>query len=108
LAYALYTVTRFGHEAAIIFFVLSGYLVSGKLIERVQSGTFNVHRYAVDRFARIYVPFIPALLLSGLVWWFIGNKVSALELGLNLVQLQQIAARSFAGNDALWSLSYEV
>lgn len=108
LAYFIYGVSRFGHEAVIIFFVLSGYLVGGKLIERVRMGSFDATRYAVDRVSRIYVPYLPALLLSGAVWWFIGKQVSLSGFALNVVQLQQVASPSFAGNDALWSLAYEV
>lgn len=108
LAYLIYTISRFGHEAVIIFFVLSGYLVGGKLIERVRLGSFDVRRYALDRASRIYVPYLPALVLSGFVWWYIGKPVSLSDLALNFIQLQQVAAPSFAGNDALWSLAYEV
>jgi peptidoglycan/LPS O-acetylase OafA/YrhL len=107
LAYFLYMISRYGHEAVIVFFVLSGYLVGGKLIERVRHGSFDVARYATDRVSRIYVPYLPALVLSGAVWWFIGKSVSLSDFVLNIAQLQQVAARSFAGNDALWSLAYE-
>lgn len=107
-ALCLYTISRFGHEAVIIFFVLSGYLVGGKLIERVRAGSFNAARYAIDRATRIYVPYVPALTLSGIVWWATGHGLSLKDLALNIAQLQQVAGPSFAGNDALWSLAYEV
>ena len=108
LAYLVYTVSRFGHEAVIVFFVLSGYLVGGKLIERVRQGTLDPTRYAIDRATRIYVPYLPALALSGFAWWFTSNQVSLSDFILNVAQLQQVFAPSFAGNDALWSLAYEV
>lgn len=107
-AFSLYVISRFGHEAVIIFFVLSGYLVGGKLIERVRVGSFDVTRYAIDRTTRIYVPYVPALILSGIVWWVAGHGFSLKDFALNLAQLQQVAGPSFAGNDALWSLAYEV
>lgn len=107
-ALALYVVSRFGHEAVIIFFVLSGYLVGGKLIERVRAGSFDATRYAIDRTTRIYVPYVPALVLSGVAWWATGHALSLKDFAVNLAQLQQVAGPSFAGNDALWSLAYEV
>lgn len=47
---------RMGHEAVIIFFVLSGFLVGGCGIERIQNGTMNVGSYSIDRFSRITPP----------------------------------------------------
>lgn len=47
---------RMGHEAVIIFFVLSGFLVGGRGIERIKAGKMNVKSYGIDRFARIIPP----------------------------------------------------
>lgn len=47
---------RMGHEAVVIFFVLSGFLVGGRGIERIKGGTMNVGSYAIDRFSRITPP----------------------------------------------------
>ena len=47
---------RMGHEAVIVFFVLSGFLVGGRGLERIQGGSMNVGSYAIDRFARICPP----------------------------------------------------
>lgn len=47
---------RMGHEAVVIFFVLSGFLVGGRGIERIKTGTMNVGSYAIDRFSRITPP----------------------------------------------------
>lgn len=48
---------RMGHEAVIIFFVLSGFLVGGRGWERIQNRTMNVGSYAIDRLSRIYPPY---------------------------------------------------
>lgn len=45
-----YAVTRFGHEAVIVFFMLSGSLVGGKVIERPVYGSVGPLSFAVDRF----------------------------------------------------------
>lgn len=47
---------RMGHEAVIVFFVLSGFLVGGRGFERIKDGSMNVGSYAIDRFARICTP----------------------------------------------------
>ena len=47
---------RMGHEAVIVFFVLSGFLVGGRGFERSKDGSMNVGSYAIDRFARITPP----------------------------------------------------
>lgn len=47
-------VTRLGHEAVMIFFVLSGYLVGGQVIRRVIAGRFSIADYAIDRSTRIF------------------------------------------------------
>lgn len=50
---------RMGHEAVIVFFVLSGFLVGGRGFERIKNGSMNVGSYAIDRFARITPPSWP-------------------------------------------------
>lgn len=47
---------RMGHEAVIVFFVLSGFLVGGRGFERIKDGSMNVGSYAIDRFSRITPP----------------------------------------------------
>ena len=39
---------RMGHEAVIVFFVLSGFLVAGRGLERIENGSMNVRNYAID------------------------------------------------------------
>ena len=56
LTFIFYTLGRLGHEAVITFFVLSGFLVGGRGIERIIQGKFYIKSYAIDRFCRIYPP----------------------------------------------------
>lgn len=104
----LYACGSFGQEAVILFFVVSGYLVGGKLYQRLIVGTFDIRKYAVDRLTRIYIPFIPAVVFSALVWLGLGHEIDWRQLMFNLLQLQGIAAERFAGNTVFWTLSYEV
>ena len=63
-AKALYFVTNFQKEAVIVFFVLSGVLIGGKLMEYAAEPVFPLGRYAVERLTRLYVVLLPALALS--------------------------------------------
>lgn len=47
---------RMGHEAVIVFFVLSGFLVGGRGFERIKEGKMHVGSYTIDRFSRITPP----------------------------------------------------
>src|SRR5690348_5650474 len=61
---SFFALTRLGHEAVIVFFVLSGYLVGGRAFERIARGRFVPGEYAVDRITRIWIPLVLALLLG--------------------------------------------
>ncbi len=104
----LYAITRIGNEAVILFFVLSGFLVGGVAAVRIHDGTFRLADYAIDRFSRIMLPLVPALILSAL---FAGVTVGGFEFWVfvgNLLSLQGVLVNVFGGNAPLWSLSYEV
>lgn len=64
---AWYFVTGWYGEAVIVFFVLSGYLVGGVACAKVSVGRFAPRDYAIDRVSRIYLPFVPTLLLTVLL-----------------------------------------
>ncbi|MDC1505565.1 acyltransferase family protein [Winogradskyella sp.] len=104
---AFFALTRMGSEAVIIFFVLSGFLVGGKSIERLNNGTFRNKDYIIDRMVRIILPLIPALLLTIICEFIASKSVSLIELVGNLFSLQGILVKPLSGNAPLWSLSYE-
>lgn len=102
---------RFGQEAVMLFFLLSGFVIYYSYSTgRDQSFT----GYFKRRWLRIYPIFILALLLS----WFLGGAKINGELGKaligNLLMLQDFSfgkpgvwVDTFCGNSPLWSLSYE-
>lgn len=100
--------TRVGLEWVIVFFVLSGFLVGGGVISRCLKGAFDLRLFAIDRFSRIWVPLIPALLLSLGVALFCGLPASLPDMIGNALGLQGIFFKNFAHNEPLWSLSYEI
>ena len=106
--FAAFALSRLGYEAVIVFFVLSGFLVGGKAIERVMKGIFDLQAFAIDRCTRIYVPLVPALLFGWMAAIICGNRPKISDLAWNLLGCQGWAAPPFAGNAPLWSLSYEI
>lgn len=108
LSAVFFAVTRAGTEWVLVFFVLSGFLVGGKVIERVAAGDFDLNMYVVDRLSRIWVPLVPALAWSAWVAYWVGKPLSWTGFWGNMFGLQGVAVRSFAGNYPLWSLSYEI
>jgi peptidoglycan/LPS O-acetylase OafA/YrhL len=129
---ALYFVTGLGHEAVVIFFVISGFLVGGVTLDRWLEDGPALRSYAAARFSRIYTTLIPVL-IGGFLLDKIGmHWVDASELYTdpakyhtislddslsgtinlptllgNLFMLQGILVNNLGTNSPLWSLSYE-
>ncbi|HWY09101.1 MAG TPA: acyltransferase [Candidatus Acidoferrales bacterium] len=126
---ALYFFTGFGHQAVIVFFVLSGFLISSTVIRSHVLRKWSWRNYAVNRATRLYVVLVPGLLL-GFFWDRLGSWLFAahgiyahslsdlgpavplknLTLGAllgNLFFLQTILCETFGSNGPLWSLANE-
>lgn len=120
--------TALGHEAVMVFFVLSGYLVGGALVSRpsLRLGA----EYFIARFARIYPVVLPALaitvfvglelphwlaaapILSGRHWgdslgYDFRERLSLWTVACNSLMLQNTACMPLGDNGPLWSLSCE-
>lgn len=102
----LYALTKWGHSAVIVFFVLSGFLVGGKSIERAMRDQFDVIGYAKNRCERILPPLALMCFLVPIVFLALGIPV---PLGLvcgNLLSLQGLCCQPLLG--PWWALSIEV
>lgn len=91
--------------------MLSGYLVGGKLVERVRRHNFQLADYTLDRATRIFVPLFIAIPLTVACLRFCQGGLPpgyGSEVLGNIFQLQGIVVPPLAGNVPLWSLSYEV
>ena len=126
----LYWASGFGHQAVVIFFVLSGALVGGSVLRSVSSEEWSWRAYLIRRLSRLYIVLIPALLLI-LLWdglgaaifpahGIYGDVMSAITLGGHTLIVHNRGAMAYAGNiaflmtiyvpvlgsgAALWSLS---
>jgi peptidoglycan/LPS O-acetylase OafA/YrhL len=64
-----YGVTALGHQAVMIFFVLSGYLVGGSVLRAVNAGSWSWRDYLLARLTRLYIVLLPALVLAACLDW---------------------------------------
>ena len=104
VTFVFYTLGRLGHEAVVVFFVLSGFLVGGRCFERIQNGTMNVKSYLIDRFSRIYPPLITAIIFYYVTCLFIPTEHWEWGKAIgNLLNLQGVFCDSLVS--PFWSLS---
>jgi peptidoglycan/LPS O-acetylase OafA/YrhL len=126
----VYFGTGFGHAAVVVFFVLSGLLISASVLRATHAGRWSWGWYASQRLTRLSVVLIPALLLGAL--WDLGglalhgaagtytgqpgasfmgfavaDRLTPATLLGNALYLQEIVVPPFGSNAPLWSLSYE-
>lgn len=124
----LYLLTSLGHQAVMVFFVLSGYLVGGAVL--TSTANFSWRRYGIARLSRLWIVLLPCLLLTWMIdglilyWapevlsgyaaqhWHSGPKLAEFDQSLltalgNVFFLQTIAVPVFGSNGPLWSLANE-
>lgn len=105
----LFALTRMGHEAVLVFFVLSGFLVGGPAIKRALQQQFDTEAYAIDRVTRIFVPLLPTCLLTVTIYSFAFNgRPDWLQVGMNVIGLNDVFGVTLPINAPLWSLAYEI
>lgn len=131
LATGWYALTAFGHDAVMVFFVVSGFLVGSAAIRDCRAGRWSWTNYLTARAVRLYVVLVPGLLLtmfwdrlglrffgdnpvySGTSQWYRHDFFNVTQrAGIdtfigNLGFLQGILYPTFGSNDALWSLAFE-
>jgi peptidoglycan/LPS O-acetylase OafA/YrhL len=106
---AFYAITRLGHEAVIVFFVLSGFLVGGQVLSRLREQRFDLTRYTIDRTTRIWLPLVPAILFTAAVDLAVhGQTAPVYGLIANMVGLNEVLVPSIESNAVVWSLAYEI
>ncbi len=132
LTAAFYLLTGLGHQAVMVFFVLSGFLVGGSVLNDLRRERFSLARYAINRVSRLYVVLLPALALGWLIdsagsTWFAAEGIysghwpqplAALQYSVverlqpltalaSAANLQTIVAPPLGSNGPLWSLANE-
>jgi peptidoglycan/LPS O-acetylase OafA/YrhL len=108
------TIFRFGPEAVIVFFVLSGFVIKFTY-EKSRDKSFRY--YFIRRFIRLYVPLLFIFALGYLLKCYHEGTLASPDWGTlfgNLFMLQDVISQkpnvisaAYMGNGVLWSLSYE-
>ncbi len=129
LLYLPYVLCSAGHQAVVVFFVLSGYLVGGHVLRALRTSRWSWRTYLVQRGTRLWIVLIPALVIGGVLDLFalheqisprlyhgtltlsiVYNVANTLNwhvfLG-NLLFLQTTLTPVFGSNTPLWSLANE-
>ncbi len=131
LVQIFYFLTSLGHEAVVVFFVLSGYFIGSSVLQSTTEGSWDWRGYAMQRMIRLYIVLIPALIIGGLidlaglrlfgpagpyggravyahiVPYLVADRLTIPIFFGNLTFFQEIVFPTFGSNGALWSLSYE-
>ena len=118
------------HQAVIAFFVMSGYLVGGRVLLDFRNGKFRPLRYFSDRCTRLWVVLLPALVLTAALdliafkvgagnhilvsrqpfyptWWASINPWGIKSAVSNAAFMQMIATLQYGTNLSIWSISNE-
>ena len=105
---------RFGQEAVILFFLISGFVINYSYQINADK---SFKTYFIKRGARIYIPLIFVMMLGYFIdSWRAGSFVDPQikNLLLNLLMFQDVGSlkpnvivEPYLGNIPLWSLSYE-
>jgi peptidoglycan/LPS O-acetylase OafA/YrhL len=127
----LYFLTGLGHQAVLVFFVLSGFLVGGSVLRSLDQGNWSWDDYLLNRLCRLWVVLLPALLLTMFLdaWGrslqpsgyagifrdlYHSGPVQGAPSGYtplvffgNLLFLQTILVPCFGTDSPLWSLANE-
>jgi peptidoglycan/LPS O-acetylase OafA/YrhL len=110
----VYFLFKWGAEAVIVFFLLSGFVIFHNEKNRVHR---DLRGYYLRRVRRIYPTLLLAFALSAMLALLAGSLAAKFDLRsliLNLASLQDLDFKPgnivlpFLGNGPLWSLSYEV
>ncbi len=121
--YAWWFLAGFSHQAVLVFFVMSGFLIGGDLLRRMDRTDPFLKQYMIDRFSRVYIVMVPAL-AYGLVVDSIGRRIfpdsgiydgaffdgvfNPINILWTLLQQQHIWAPQAGTNGPLWSLACEM
>lgn len=122
-----YFLTGFGHQAVIVFFVLSGFFVGGSILKSIDK--FNMKQYLIARLSRLWVVLLPMLALTYVIDSIIATNlpqllngehlptlnsgpssdysISTTTLLSNILFLQTIFSPVYGSNGPLWSLANE-
>ena len=109
-----------GDFAVTVFFVLSGYLIGGQVLNAPRTDGRFWTTYAVNRFSRLSIVTVPAVLLSAaaahasMALWGVsytagtqGCLPGVWDVTANLLYLHKVAVRPICSDGPIWSIANE-
>jgi peptidoglycan/LPS O-acetylase OafA/YrhL len=99
-----YFVTGLGHDAVMVFFVLSGFLVGGHVYTSIVETKWSWAEYLVKRLSRLWVVLFPALMLT-CVWDQIGIHLTHSSMYSGGLYDYYLSTPRPGEQDAIYSLS---
>lgn len=123
-------VSKFSHEAVVVFFVISGYLVGGTALGSIRNRKFRWQDFLVSRLTRLWVVLLPCLVITLLLdtaslrlgngeyfishWasmfppgWMDADPWSFSRFVVNALFLARFVEPMYGTNMSLWSLTNE-
>lgn len=97
---AFYFITGFGHQSVVVFFVLSGFLVGGSVVNSCAAGRWSWKKYTLRRLTRLWVVLLPALMLTW-GWDILGRHLGGAS-GYTGAFSAQLSSGPTAGGPAIW------
>ncbi len=73
-----------GFVGVYIFFVISGYLITGIILRELKSGHFSFAKFYERRCRRILPPLLVMALVVTIVWWFLLMPPAFRDMGLSM------------------------
>lgn len=105
----LFSLTTLGGDAVVMFFVLSGFLVGGRTIEKLYKGeNVSPAAFALSRLVRIIIPLAAVLLINSIFNVIQGLPIDPWRIIGNLLCLQGAFVNPEPGIGVLWTMSYIV
>jgi peptidoglycan/LPS O-acetylase OafA/YrhL len=86
-----------GFAGVDVFFVISGYLITGILLADMQAGQYSLPQFYARRIRRIFPALVTVLLATWVMGWFCLTGDEYRELGKHV-----LAGAGFVSNWALW------
>lgn len=80
-----------------VFFVISGFLISGIILDETRVGTFSLQRFYARRVRRIFPALLLVLVVNLMAGWWLLLPVDLVRLGKQLA-----ASAAFVSNFYLW------
>ncbi|MFM1794196.1 MAG: hypothetical protein RL642_581, partial [Bacteroidota bacterium] len=102
-----YLFTRFGEEPVLVFFVLSGFLVGGRTLEKALNAEIEPKAYFIDRSVRILLPLLASSILVVILQIVKRGAIPFEDIIGSFIGLQGTLTES-SFNPPLWSLAYEI